>query len=817
MSELRHSIRLLLKDRSFTVTALLTLALCIGANTAIFSVVRSVLLRPLPVPHADRLVFIYNSYPNAGAERAGAGVPDFFDRLTALSALKDQALFRTSGATLVADKGAERLKTVVATPSFFRLTQVKPVVGTLFTDAESEEGAARRVLLSYATWQQRYSGDSAIVGQEIRLNGNPTTVAGVLPAAFTPLWNDIDVFLPAVFSARDKSDSSRHSNSWGMVGRLVPGASVGQVQQQLDALNVANDERFPQFKQILKDAGFTTVAVSLQEDVVRDLRPVLYLLWGGVLLVLLIGAVNIANLVMVRASGRSRELATRHAIGATFGRLSRVLLTETVLLSVVGGVAGVLVGWWALSAVPLLGLDEIPRGHEINLDAMSVAASLALTVVVGLLIGLVPVIGLRRMNVNATLREEGRGGTVSRRTNVLRRGLATAQIALACVLLVGAGLLVSSFDKVLRIDPGFAPEGVITASISFPSASYAEDPALITGVNRMLDGARSIAGVELAGVTSSIPFGGSFNDSVIFAEGYVMKPGESVISPSQTAVTDGYFETMDTPLVTGRYFTTGDTADSPLVTVIDERLAARFWPGQDAVGRRLYRPEDMNDLTTITENTKFMNVVGVVKNVENKGLATGIEPVGAYYFPYTQSTARSVVIAMRTAVTPESVVNSLRAKVASVDPELPLFDVLTMVERMDDSLVSRRVPMLLAMAFAGVALFLSAIGVYGVLAYQVSQRRREIGIRMALGSTTREVFTLVLRDGAKIAGAGLAAGLAGTYFAGQAMQSQLYDVAPSDPLVIGVVAAVLATVALVATLIPARRASKVNPLTALTD
>ncbi len=817
VSTLRQTVRSLLKDRSFTITAVITLAVCIGANTAIFSVVRSVLLRPLPVPDADQLVFVYNSYPNAGAERAGAGVPDYFDRLTAVPALQALSMFRTSGATLGSDTGTERIKTVQATASFYELTQVKPVVGALLSEADSEEGAAARVLLSHGTWQQRYSGDPAIVGQEIRLNGRPATVAGVLPAEFTFLWNDIDAFVPAVFTARDKSIEGRHSNNWGMIGRLAPGASIEQVQQQLDALNAANDERFPQFKQLLLDAGFRTMAVPLQQDVVRDLRAVLYLLWGGVLLVLLIGAVNIANLVMVRASARNRELAMRHAIGASMTRLRSLMLTETMVLSIVGGAAGALLGWWALSAVPMLGLDEIPRGHEIRMDAVVAATALGLTLLVGLLIGLIPVIRLGRMNVNATLRDEGRSGTASRGTNLLRRGLATAQIGLACVLLVSAGLLVASFERVLGIDPGFSSEGVITAEVSFPATSYTDGPTVTAITSRVLEAARSIAGVEVAGVTSTIPFGGNYSDSVIFAEGYVMKPGESVISPSQVSASDGYFDTMKTPLVSGRFFTSGDTADSPLVAIVDERLAARFWPGQDPVGRRLYRPVSMEDLTAITDQTRFINVVGVVREVQHRELAAATEPVGTYYFPWAQSPDRTLFLAMRTTVTPESVVNSLRTKIAAIDPEVPVFGVRTMVERMDESLVGRRVPMLLAIAFAGVALFLSAVGVYGVLSYQVSQRRREIGIRMALGSTTREVFTLVLRDGLTIAAAGLVFGLVGTYFVGQTMQSLLFDVAPMDPLVVGLVAALLTMVAIAATLIPARRASRVSPLTALSD
>jgi predicted permease len=817
MSALRHTVRHLLKDRSFTITALLTLALCIGANTAIFSVVRSVLLKPLPVPEADRLVLVYNSYPNAGAERAGAAVPDYYDRLRDVKALDVQSMFRRTGVTLGAEGGAERLTAVAATPSFYRMLQARPVAGAIFNDQDGDDGSTRRVLLGYAIWQRKFAGDPSIVGREIRLSGDVYQVAGVLPADFTFLRNDVDVWLTTRFTIKDKSDDSRHSNNWQYVGRLAPGAYVLQVQQQLDALQTANDERFPKLKQILKDAGYHTVAVGFQDDLVRELRPVLYLLWGGVLVVLAIGCVNIANLVMVRASARAREMATRHAIGATMSRLGAQLLSETVLLAVVGGAIGVVLGWWALSAVPRLGLDEIPRGDEIHMDMVSVSVALGLTLLVGVLLGIIPIARLARMNVNATLREEGRGGTVSKATNLLRRGLAAAQIALACVLLIGAGLLAASFQRVLGIDPGFTPDGVISGSITLPAARYPDDPARVAAVGRIVEAARSIAGVQQAGATSTIPFGDDYNSSVILAEGYVMKPGESLISPSQTVVSDGYFETMKIPLIKGRFFTAGDTASSTPVALVDERLAAKFWPGQDPIGRRLYLPESAENALAITPQTKFFNVVGVVKEVPILGLATGIEPVGAYYFPFSQSPGRSVFLAMRTAVDPASVINTLRAKIAAMDAELPFYGVHTMVERIDESLISRRVPMLLAIAFATVALLLSAIGVYGVLAYQVSQRRREIGIRMALGSTTREVFSLVLRDGLKIAAAGLTVGLAGTYFVGQAMKSQLYNVAPMDPLVIGAVALLLTIVALAATVIPARRASRVNPLTALTD
>lgn len=817
LSDVRHALRLLIKDRSFTVTALLTLALCIGANTAIFSVVQSVLLRPLPVPDADRLVLVLNSYPNAGAPRAAAAVPDYFDRLKGVTALEHMALYRRGGLTLGVEGGAERLVSVTATPSFYQLAGAVPVAGSLLTDADAGEGAPRRVLLSHSLWQQKFGGSLSAVGDEIRLNGNVHVIAGVLPADFTVLWNDIDVWLPTQFTANEKSDNSRHSNNWTMVGRLKDGATLSQVQQQLDAVNAANDERFPQFRQILKDTGFRTDAFMLHADLVRELRPVLYLLWAGVAFVLLIGCVNIANLVMIRSSGRAREMATRHAIGASYGRLGRQILSETVVLSVVGGALGVVLGWWALSAVPALGLDELPRGHEIRLDVVSVLVALGLTIVVGVLIGLLPVVRLRSMNLNTTLRDEGRGGTVSRRTNLVRRGLATAQVALAFLLLIGAGLMLASFREVLKIDPGFTPSGVVTAQITLPATAYADDAALAAVSRRLVDAAASIPGVEAAGLTSVLPMTGDYSSSVIFAEGYVPKPGESLISPAQTSVSDGYFEAMKTPLVRGRYFTAGDTPDAPLAIIIDETLAAKFWPGQDPIGRRMYGPVGMDDPMAITPDTDFYNVVGVVKDVQIMGLASGVPMVGAYYYAQAQNPDRGLVIALRTNTTPESVINTLRSKVAAINPELPVYSVHTMMELMDQSLVGRRVPMLIATAFAVVALFLSAIGVYGVLAYQVAQRRREIGIRMALGSTAREVFGLVLGDGLKIAAVGLVVGLAGTWFVGEAMRSQLYAVAPHDMRVIAAVSLVLTLVAVAATVIPARRASRVDPLTALSE
>jgi predicted permease len=817
LQDLRFGARLLVKDRSFALATLLTLAVCIGANAAIFSIVRSVLLRPLPVPNSDRLVFMSNSYPNAGAPRASTGVPDYYDRLREMTVFDEQALYRRAGLTLGSESGADRLSAIRATPSFYRIVGVTPVQGRIFREDEGEEGKEQVVMLSYAMWQQRFGSNPNVVGQSIRLSGRPYEIVGVMPAGFRFLSSGIDLWVPAAFTAREKSDESRHSNNWNMIGRLKPGATLEQVQQELDALNARNDVRFPQFRQILKDAGFRSFGLFLQDEIVREVRPVLYLLWGGVAFVLLIGCVNIANLVVVRSSSRMRELATRQAMGAALGRLARQLMTETVLLSAIGGAIGIFLGWWALRSVTALRLDQLPRGQEIGIDPVSVVLMAVLAVGVGLLVGLVPVWRLARLNVNTALRDEGRGGTSSRGTNLLRRTLATAQVAIAFTLLVGAGLLLASFRAVLKLDPGFDPRHVVTAAISLPAAAYKDDAAIATFADRALAAVRGLPGVEAAGLTSQLPFSGDHNDSVVLAEGYTMQPGESLISPRQSWVTDGYFEAMKIRLIRGRYFDARDRAEALRAIIVDERLAQKFWPGQDPIGRRMYLPTSAQDIFRIGPDTKFMTVVGVIGEVQMNDPAVEAKPVGAYYMPFAQGPESAFMLTVRTAAEPEAFISQVRKQIAVIDPELPVYSVETMETRLDDGFLGRKVPMLVAAAFGVVALFLAALGIYGVLAYGVAQRRREIGIRMALGSTTREVFGLVVSDGVKIVGIGLAAGLVMAYFVGRAMQAQLYEVRATDPTVAMLVVLLLAIVALVATLVPARRAARVDPVVALND
>jgi len=814
LQDLRFGVRMLFKDRSFTLTALLTLAVCIAANAAMFTIVRSVLLKPLPFPESDRVVLLYNSYPNAGAPRVGNAVPDYFDRQTAVPALVDQAVFRREGMTLGEASGAERVTSIRATPSFFRLMKISAHDGRLFADPDGEVGQHQKVLLAHAFWRRKF-GDARAVGQSLRLNGQPFEIVGVLPRAFSFLQNDIDVFVPAAFAPADKGDDRRHSNNWQQVGRLAPDASIEQARQQIAALNAANDVRFPNFRQILKDARFETVSVFLQDDLVRDVRAVLYLLWGGVAFVLLIGAVNIANLVMVRASGRTREMATRHAIGGDLGRLARQLLTETTVLALAGGTLGLLLGWMAVRGVGTLNLDQVPRLYEVTLDWTVVGLVTGLTLLVGLVIGVAPVLRLWHMNLNAELREETRGGTSGRRATLVRRVLAMAQVALALILLIGAGLLLASFRAVMQLDLGFTPGPVTTASVTLPGSAYGAPAARVTFAQRALAAIRGIPGVTHAGATTGLPFGGNVNNNVIMAEGYVMKPGESLLAPASTIASDGYFNAMNIAIVKGRAFDTRDASTAPGVVMVDERLARKFWPDQDPIGRRLYRPSDPSDVTKITPQTRFLDVVGVVREVQMSDPRMDVTPVGTYYLPFEQSTPGGFTFVVTTSRPVPTLAADLRRVINAIDPELALFRVQPMQKWIDDVMISRRLPMLIALAFAGIALFLAAVGIYGVLAYGVTERRRELGVRMALGGSASSVFGLVLVDGLKVAGVGLTVGLASAYFVGRMMQSLLFNVSPLSPTVLVLVSVVLGVVALVASGIPALRASRINPIIVL--
>jgi predicted permease len=816
--DLVFALRLLHKDRAFAATTILTLALCIGANTAIFTVVRSVLLRPLPYAEADRLIVAYDAFPGAGVERAGTSVPNYLDRAPLTQVFESVALYRFGGLRVGTGQSAEGVTSMEVTPSFFRVLRARAAHGRLLTDDDGQPGRQYVALLSHDFAARLPGGVTGILQRELRLNDRPHTVVGVLPADFRFLNPDVRIWTPLAFSAEERAEDARYSQNHELIARLAPGATLAQAQARVDALNAINVQRAGALAPALRDAGYHTRLLPLQADVVRSVRSSLHLLWGGVLFVLLIAGVNITNLALVRASGRLRELATRHALGAAQARVTRQLITETTLLTIIGGAIGLALGAWSIDALSSAGFAEIPRSYEIRMDAVVVASILGMAAVLGVVVGGVPAAQIARLNLSAVLRDEGRSGTAGRGARALRRSLAVAQVALAFVLLVGAGLLLASFQQLLKVDPGFTAEHVLTGRATLLEARYPEMASVRAYTSRALDRIRALPGVEAAGVTTFLPFSLDADSTVVIPEGYAPAPGESVVSPNVLRVTPGYFEAMRMPIKRGRGFTESDTDGTPRVAIVDERLAKRFWGGADPIGRRMYRPQRPEEVAKPGPDSLWLQVVGVVGTVKLKGLIEGEDArIGAYYYPYAQDAQRGVAFAIRTTADPAAVTGAVRRALAALDPEVQLSDVLNMPDRVERSLTSRKTPMLLSVAFGFVALLLASIGIYGVLAYQVSQRTREIGIRMALGCDTRGVLGLVFREGVGLVLVGLAVGGLGAVALRQFIASQLYGVGALDPVVMISVTGVLALTAGVACLAPARRAARVSPVAALSQ
>jgi predicted permease len=812
--DLKYSARSLWRTKGFALTVFLTFSVCIAANTALFAIVNSVVLRPLPVPEANSILLMSNEYPKAGViGNNSSSSGDYFDRLREITAFESQAMFRQRDQTVELNGLPQRIHGMVVTPSWFTLLRVSPELGRPFTEEDGEAGRDREVVLSHGLWEQLYAGDKSVLGRDLRISGQPFTIVGVMPAGFDFIDPDVRLWMPVAFTAEEKT--VHHSNNWYCIGRLKPGATLAQVQAQVNALNNENLERFPEFKEILINAGFHTVVKPLQDMLTAGVKKTLYLLWGGAILVLLIGGLNIANLALTRLSLRRKEMATRIALGAGGTQLMRQLILENLGLALLGGVSGVGLGAGLLRMLSVIGLEHLPRAREVHMDGAVVLVSLGLSVAAGLFVGLFPLASVSKIGISDALHEDSRTGTTGKKTRSVRQLLVAAQIGFAFALLMGAALFLTSFRRLLQVEPGFRPEGVVTASVALPRSKYPKAEDWRKFMNRALPAVRGIPGVSLAGATDVIPLGSDHNDSVILAEGHQMKPGESLISPLSMDVTPGYFEAMGISMVRGRSFDERDNENSPRVVVVDERLAQHFWPNSDAVGRRMYLPDNPKDLTKIDEHTVWLTVVGVAHTLRYEHLDDSGATVGAYYFPISQDPDNNFTFALKAAGNPDSVVRGLRAEMFRLDPDLAVFDVHSMSERIDLSLSSRRTSMLLANAFGGVALFLATLGIYGVLAYLVAQRTREIGIRVALGSTRASILRLVLWEGFELILIGLVLGIAGAAAVQKVVATEIYGVRPLDPLVLASVMTLLAIVALAACAVPAGRAMRVDPIVAL--
>jgi predicted permease len=808
--QLSYAARTLRKTPAFTATALLTLAVCFGANLTIFAVIDSVLLRPLPFPQPDRLMTIFNTYPKAGVDRDGSSVTNYYERRNQIPAFSSLAIY-TCGTEIMGEPGSTvRDQTMRVSPDFFTTLGLGPVIGRTFTEAESTSQTDHVAILSDAFWRQRFNADPNVIGKQIRVNSVPRTVIGVLPPAFRFLSSDARLFLPLASRPEDRLPSRRHSggNVIQMIARLQPGATLAQAQSEIDAQNAALEVDDPQAKMIA-DAGFRSLVVPLHADHVASVRPTLLLLEAAVLVLLLIGAVNLVNLFLVRASGRVKELAVRQALGASWKHLVSEVVVETTLLTLVGGLLGLAVGVGGIHLLRGFGVDRLPLGGRIAFDARLGLVGLVAAIFMGLVFA-VPVawFNLRRHPGNA-IQSESRGGTSGRGTQILRHSFIVSQIALAFILLAGAGLLGLSLQRVMAVSPGFQSDHVLTGQILLPWADYSEADRL-TFVENLMDKTGHLPGVLSAGVVNNVPFSGNNGKSSATVMGHYRSPGESARGNYSYGVAGDYFRAMGFSLRSGRFLTADDSRRSERVCVVDEDFARYYWPHASAIGQRLWEGSEAG------KEAEAFTVVGVVGGAKQAGL-TEDEAQGAIYYPYAFRVGDSVFVAVRTSQPPESLALTLQKVVRQIDPDVPINDLRSMEARISDSLIARRSPALLSGLFSGIALLLTSIGTYGVLSYAVAQRRREIGVRMALGAQPGQIRIQFLSLSLRLLTVGTVLGLIGAWQAGRAMRALLFQVPPLNLAVLTAAACVTAAVCLAACLLPSQRAAQISPIEALAE
>jgi putative ABC transport system permease protein len=807
VQDLTHAARGLRKSPGFTAVALATLALCIGANSAIFSVVNAILLKPYPWPGSERLVYVHNAFPKMGFASAGAiSIPDYLDHHTGVPAFAESALIAGFSANLALDGNPERVYGLQATPSLFSLLQVQPTLGRVFSEAEAEPGAVRTVVLRDDFWKNRYGGDPAVLGRTIRLNGEPYTIVGVLPPGFYFPSQRAQFYVPYAFTPQQRSEADRINQYSTMLARLRPDATREQAQREVDAVHRAAREQRPELKSEHAATGYGSVVLGFLDYNVRDVRTMLWLVQAAVAAALLIGCANVANLLLARASARQRELAIRAALGAGRGRLVRQLLGESLLLFLTGGALGLLVAFWGLGAVNTLGVGDLPRGFSVALDARVFGFTLLCALGTGLVFGAPPAWSATRGQAVDALKAAGTRATASRRQLGLRNALAVTQIALSLMLLATAVLLIKSFARLQSQSPGFAAERTLTASLTLPAARYGTPEKRAAFVAQLTDRVQALPGVLDAGTTNSVPFSGGNPQGGYEIEGRELPPGTPNPNGMMRQVSPGYFGTMGITLLRGRLLTPADTAGRELVVVVDKFLADRFWPGADPLGKRVRRGS--------SPDSPWSTIVGVVTTVKHWELEHEVSKE-TLYFPYAQAAVPGFTLVVKTSGDPAGVIAGVREAVLAVDPEQPVFDVKTMEARLAQALQPQRAPVVLLTLFSSVALLLAMLGIYGVLAFSVGHRTAEIGVRMALGATRANILGLVLRQGAALIGIGILLGLAGYAALSGLIGKLLFSIAPTDPGSLVIAPLILALVALAACFLPARRATKVDPMVAL--
>jgi predicted permease len=808
LPSIRIALRTLLKTPGFTATVLATLALCLAANVTIFAVVDAVVIRSLPFPKSEELVTAFNAYPGAGVPRAQTSITNFYDRKRSMKSFALMAIFQDSANTVGEVDSPTRVETANVSENFFKTLGVPLAMGREFNESEMIYGPNQVAILTDAYWRNHFGADTNILGKTFLNDGLQTTIVGVLPAGFRYLSSRAQFFRPAGHDKDEVAPKNRHNNNWNTVARLAPGVTIARAQEEMNAFNAAQLNDDP-YKDLVAKVGFNTTVRGLHEDHVREVRPMLLLLQFGVVLLFLIGGVNLANLFLIRASNRTKELAVRQALGARGWHVASGIFAETGLLAVGGGALGLLLGSIGVRLIHLLGADSLPLGATIQFDYRVAAAALVAAILSGFLLA-VPSVWLSvRGDLATGLRSESRSGTPGPGAQRLRHAFIVVQVALAFVLLSGAGLLAVSLKRVLNVPAGFRPEHVYAGNIPLPWNSYRTTQPREAFVDRLIPAIQALPGISRVAITTNLPFNGGGNDSAITV---LDDPTHSPIHAHYlSSVTGDYWATMHVPLIRGRLFTDDECRQKAKVVVVDQAFANRYWPGGDPLGKQIIKD-------VVSDRTKALRIVGVVATVKQNDLTEDSQH-GAVYFPYPNEDMETGFFALvvETSLPEEALAPMVRKAMYGIDPQIPLAQFRSMDDRIGDTLVTRRSPAVLAGVFAGVALLLAAIGTYGVLSYAVSQRQREIGVRMALGALPEQIQAQFLALGLRLLAAGAVVGIVGGWLAGRAMQSILFNVPPLQPLILIGTLVLLGAVALSACFLPARRASRVDPIEALRD
>lgn len=801
LQDIRYGIRTLIKRPGFTFVALLTLMLGIGANTAIFTVVNAALIRGLPYKDPDRIYHLWEKTPRTDFPRREASYPDYLDWQQNES-FEGLAAYNRGGATLRRNETIEMISTGLASSKFFTLLGVEPLYGRTFLSGEDQPGAEQVAILGYDFWQRTYGGDKDVIGQAINLNGSNVTVVGILPQGFQyALAGPADLWLSRIPSQAQIERRFMHGTN--VIGKLKAGVSPEQAEAEMNAIGGRIESAYTESH---KDT--TVIMVPLQEEIVGTVRPVLLALLVAVGCVLLIACANVANLLLARSTGRRKEIAIRVALGAGRRRILQQMMTESILLALVGGAAGIILARWGvdllIAAIPQNQLDSMPYLKNLGIDVSILVFTTGLSILTGVIFGLAPALQSMKADMQSALKEGGKS-SFGAGSSKLRSALIVAEVSLAIILLVGAGLMMKSLFRLLQVDTGFDPKNVLAFNILMPQQKYRESPKQEAFQRQLIERLSSLPSVEGVGTIDILPVrGGSTTRFVIEGEA-PPPPGQEIEANIRTASTD-YFKTMRVPLIQGRFFDDRDRADSPMVLIVNKTLAERAFPNGDAIGRRLLFP-------AITQ-TPF-EIVGIVADEKVNGMDVATKPV--LYGPFSQDTSIFTGVVVRSTIQPDALMGAIRNEIRSIDPEVTVFGNTTIEQMITDSpgTFLRRYPAFLIGLFAIVALILAAIGIYGVISYSVSQQRQEIGIRLALGAEKRHIVAMVMRQGVYLVAGGVGLGLAASFALTRFISSLLFGVSANDPLILSGIAILITIVALLACFIPARRATKVDPMIAL--